>query len=106
VEDALVEGDPQFGHRGHDDGAHRRQVAAKGEDAGVVQTASLAEIHELGLALVRVPRFEESEHGHPLDLEQLGKLAQVELVVGVGQGYSLGSAGRPRGVDDRREVVG
>ena len=105
-EHALVELDPQLRHGGHHHRAHRRQVAAQVQDVAVVHAASLAQVHELHLTLEGVPRLQQREHRLALDVQQVGELAQVELVVGVGERHALGGAGRARRVDDRRQVVG
>ena len=104
--DALVELDPQLRHGRHHHRAHRRQVAAQVQDVAVVHAASLAQVHELHLPLEGVPRLQQREHRLALDVQQVGELAQVELIVGVGERHALGGAGRARGVDDRRQVVG
>ena len=65
---ALVQLDPQLRHGGHDDRAHRPQVAAQVQHAAVVQAAALAQVHELHLALVGVPRLQQGEHRLALDL--------------------------------------
>ena len=103
---ALVQLDPQLRHGGHDHRAHRPQVAAQVQHVGVVQAAPLAQVHELHLALEGVPRLQQSEHRLAVDAQQAGELAQVEQVVGVRERHALRGAGRARGVDDRRQVLG
>ena len=105
-EHALVQLDPQLRHGGHDDRPHLRQVAAQVQHAAVVDVAALAQVHELHLALVGVPRLQHADDRLALDLEQLRELAEVELVVAVRERDALGRAGRARRVDDRGQVVG